>query len=331
MSSRFSYQAVATPLHDHPAVEAWERLHLPFSNVKAVETLKTGNGKDPSGKSTIFRIQGVLDTGKSVVAKRTKWASVQFEQIIYREILPQVPIHSIHCFGAVKEQNSNFGWLFLEEAVGDWYSEENIEHRTIAAEWLAALHTTTATFTEKNNLPEHGVARYFPCIGQIESSIRHNFNNPALIETDKVALNNILGHLAYIKSLWRKFELVIREMPRCLVHGDFVGKNVRVSHSSQETKLCVLDWDIAGWGTPSVDIEYLDTNLYWLKVKKAWHNVSRQDVENMKNIGVVLRNLGLIQATCWGLEYDRVDWVIEELRNYDLLLIRAVEKFLLDN
>jgi aminoglycoside phosphotransferase (APT) family kinase protein len=39
-------------------------------------------------------------------------------------------------------------------------------------------------------------------------------------------------------------------MPHCLVHADFVNKNVLVAKRHRD-QLMALDWGIAGWGAPA--------------------------------------------------------------------------------
>jgi thiamine kinase-like enzyme len=43
-------------------------------------------------------------------------------------------------------------------------------------------------------------------------------------------------------------------MPRTLVHGDFVGRKLRVRGGPDRGELVPCDWESAGWGVPAIDL-----------------------------------------------------------------------------
>src|SRR5260370_31672920 len=132
-------EAAETDLLEHPAVKAWGKLTPTHARPPRVVMLKPDKKR-----SAVYRLENAGPTGSSVIAKRTRLTNIAIELHVYREVLPRLPIRTLRCYGFVEDQDPAFGWLFLEDAGDERYSSGNDEHRALAAEWLAVLHTSDA-------------------------------------------------------------------------------------------------------------------------------------------------------------------------------------------
>jgi aminoglycoside phosphotransferase (APT) family kinase protein len=91
-------------------------------------------------------------------------------------------------------------------------------------------------------------------------------------------------------------------LPRTLIHGDFVAKNLRVREDGARRTLVVVDWETAGWGLPGVDLAaelegghpVPDLHAYAEVMQHTWPKVSRSDFEELYRIGSLLRLLAAI-------------------------------------
>ena len=79
-------------------------------------------------------------------------------------------------------------------------------------------------------------------------------------------------------------------------------------------------------GVPAVDIERMDLETYEKGVRGHWPHLGLPGIQRMANIGVILRNLGLIHATAVGLPYDWVERTMSELTVYEACLAEAVHR-----
>src|SRR5213079_290622 len=91
---------------EHPAVQAWSRLHPGRVSPGTIETLKRNK------KSAIYRLRGVGPKGSAVIAKRCLTATALTERILYQDILPCLPVPSLRYFGFLEDQEAQFCWLF---------------------------------------------------------------------------------------------------------------------------------------------------------------------------------------------------------------------------
>ena len=324
MHARLIFQNDPTPIAKHPASLAWSRLRLGDRMPESIEVLTNRRGKLASSKSAVYCLNGVGMNGASVIAKRTKRSIALVERVVYQEILPTVPVSSLHCYGTIDDENDDLSWLFLEQAQGVWYDERNAAHRALAAEWLGITHTTTAMSDIASRLPDHGPHYYLPYLHAGRNTITENLSNPALNRDDLLLLETILEHLDTVESHWSTIECLHVAMPRCLVHGDFIGKNVRVCAKGAKSVLYVMDWRTAGWDAPTVDIQRLDPVTYWTFVREAWPQLDLEQIRAMANLGVILRN---IQATSWdcrSLAYEWMDRAISHLAIYESHLAHAL-------
>lgn len=89
----------------------------------------------------------------------------------------------------------------------------------------------------------------------------------------------------------------------------------------------LMDWDISGWGAPAFDIERISPSLYREFCVSQWPQLTEERIEFMAVVGRILRNVGLIQATCTCLSYEWVTDAMRDLVSYERILRDSVRAF----
>jgi thiamine kinase-like enzyme len=292
---------------DHPAARAWRALHPGAAQTWKIRTLKH------SDKSAVYRLNGAWPSGSTIVAKHSRQSTLMIERAIYEEILPQLPVTALHCYGFLEESMRNLdskrlGWLFLEDASGAQYSSRIKIHRTLAARWLGALHTSAVGLVKATALPARGPGYYLAELQEARKSILRSFENPVLGANDRGMLKAIVAQCDFAEGHWKDVEDFCRQMPNTLVHGDFVRKNVRVRQDGIGVDLYVLDWETAGWGNPAPDISSVeDIQTYHQTVRKTWTHLDLQDVQRLWDYGSLFRLLTAMHWDSLSLPHSSVD------------------------
>jgi hypothetical protein len=232
------------------------------------------------------------------------------ERAIYETILPNIPVSSPVYHGYLESSEDSI-WLFVEDAGEEWYSRKKTDHRTLAAIWLAMLHGTALRLDAVKALPNRGPAYYLDVLREAKHGITSNLDNPALSEKDRILLNAILAQCDTIREHWSELELVCNRVPATLVHGDFVGKNVRVRFSREGPVLLPFDWESAGYGVPAADLEGIDISTYQSIIEEFCPLLSYDTTQKLSRIGFLFR---LIHCIKWASDDLAFPWVAKTMR-----------------
>ena len=338
MRERLIFRNDQTPITEHPASLAWSQLQLGNGMPESIEVVTNRRGKIPGDKSVVYRLNGVGMEGAPVIAKRTKRSQVLVERVVYQEILPTVPVPSLHCYGTIDDENDNRAWIFLEQAQGVWYDDEIAAHRALATEWLGITHTTTGISNFASRLPNRGPDYYLSYLHQGRDTVTENLSNSVLNRDDLLLLETILKRFDVVESHWSIVECLYATAPRCLVHRDFFDRNVRVCTKGAKPVLYVMDWGTAGWDVPAVDLRRLDLVAYWTVVRETWPQLDLEKIREMENLSVILRFIPGITwisrslADEWGVNESDPEWtdewvrtVVSNLRTYESFLTHALQ------
>lgn len=307
---------IQTNLAEHPAVRFWRAHGSENAEPQAIVILKERRRKEKA-KSAVYRLEGVGPEGTGVIAKRCRQATAAIERTIYEDILPQLPVSTLDYFGYIEEPDSEYCWLFLEDAGGEIYLPDNRDHQTAAAEWLGLMHISAARVTDGSGLPGRGPAHYMDHLEYAQDTILQSLHNPTLADGDLAVLDSIVSLLDIVKSRWTEVERFCSRIPRTLVHCDFVAKNLRLRNGSSEAVLLPLDWEAAGWGVPADDIHELDIPTYWSVIRNDWTDLDLQDIELLADYGKVFRCLASISWDSDRLKYQWVERAMWRMRYYE--------------
>lgn len=315
-------------LMEHPAFKAWCELGSAPVAPKQIEIMEGQQpGHAPKGKSAVFRLEGVGPAGTTVIAKRCRQATGAVERTVYEEVLPQLPIPSLRYYGFVENSHDNSCWLFLEDAGETWYSSASTAHRAAAARWLGLMHTTASRVALAAQLPDGGAGNYLDHLVSGYNEIQHNLSNPALNVDDLEVLETCLVRLRLVESHWSQVERLCDGLPRTLVHGDFVAKNLRVRANQAGIDILPFDWEKAFLGAPLADWSSfnsaspsslrLDLATYSSVVRSHWPSLDIQTLQQFGNVGALFRLLAAFDWEAINLRFES-EWIKYPMCNMEI-------------
>jgi hypothetical protein len=318
-----------TEIVERQAREAWSALQPALGEPERIDLLK---GRKE--RKTVCRLVGAGPSRTDVIAKRYRLSSGRIERAIYDDVLPRLPLPSLRCYGLAEEANGTRCWLFLEDAAGEPYSIALEEHRRLAGHWLGFLHTSVPG-APTAPLSDHGPSHYLERLRTTRAVIVASRANPAIGASHTKTLNAIDRQLDVLEERWELVEQRCAAMPRTVVHGDFVPKNLHVRSNACAPALLCFDWACGGWGSPAVDLAQApsssdrfsaspDLAAYWSVVRDHWPTYSLRSIEEWANIGSMFRALA---SMCWASRSLASEWVdepITEMRVAQSLIGRAV-------
>jgi len=299
----------------HPAVMAWERLTGRAAAATHVSVLKRGR------HSQVYRLHGALD-GHAVVAKRCPAETARIERTVHEQVLPGVPIPRLRWYGFLQDEDPAFGWLFTEDA-GDEAASRS--HDALIARWLGTVHAADAE-RARRLLPERGPAQYLAQLRAGRARLGAHLARTPLSAGVRALFERIVSHCHAIEARWPEIEAACATLPPVLVHGDIKRKNLRPWYRRGREELLVLDWELAGWGSPVPELERLSVDiagggasaLARLYLEHAgWRGIGPRDVERLAWIGAVVRLAACIDWAGMELEGGREEKAVRQLRHYD--------------
>jgi ATP-binding cassette subfamily B protein len=239
-------------LEGHPAVRAWNRLR-PGREPRAVTVLRSPT---PRRTSAAYRLEGCGSDGAAVVAKLCRRSGAEIESRVYRDILPKLPVPALRYHGMLDE-SGEWCWMFLEDAEGRRYSPLMDEHRRVAARWLANLHRSAPEIPEASRLPDRGPGYYLAHLRDAREALLQHLCDRAPGGDELEVISRLASQLDGVEAHWSDVTAFCDTLPRTLVHGDFVRKNVRIRAGEDGIDLVAFDWEHAGWGVPAPDLAHL--------------------------------------------------------------------------
>ena len=306
MTSRQSVVVFGGPATEHPAAGAWREIAPDAPDPERIELLSLRR------KSATYRLVGVGPGGTSIVAQRSRTVKAQIERAVYEEILPHVPIAAPRYYGSLAD-GAEAAWIFLEDLGDEPYSASDPTHLALAARWVGAMHTAAAGSAAAKGLPDGGPARYLDHLRVGRDTMQVHLPNPALTPDVVATLRRLIAELDRLENRWAAIEGAATGVGATLVHGDFRPKNARIRHTRDGLELLGVDWEMAGWGVPAIDLLEIDLGTYQSVVRSRWPTVEPADLQRLQAVGEAFRWLAAIR------------WVAPQLRFDDpLLLLKPV-------
>ena len=315
----------------HPASKAWAQLGIGHSTLPVVVPVERRHVS--LRKSSVYRLDGVGEAGATVIAKKCPRQYGLLERTIYEHVLPNLSVPHPRFLGIVSDDDEISCWLFTEDAGNDVYSPADSTHRIMAGRWLGAFHASTTVLPPDVLLPDRGPSHYLRHLRSARDTIRDNLPNPALNQEQRRQLQRIVSNCDFVEQEWPRVEQFCGGMPETLVHGDFVGKNVRVKRGATGTDILPFDWEHAGRGVPAVDVAQAafpstgflanpDLDAYWETVQ--WSGLGFEAVQRLAVYGTVFRCLAALHWESQRLAYEWVEWPVKNMALYEAELVEAV-------
>lgn len=305
----------------HPALLAWREVSGAARQPTSIEILKP-----EKRKSAVYRLNGAGPSGTAVIAKRQREGYLEMEKRLYLEVFPGLSVSTLAVYGFV-EAHDGYSWLFLEDAGEEWYSPRVGEHVALAADWLAALHTTSSPTAW---LPRTGSAFQLDVLSKAQTEIRACLGHRALTLGNAQTLELILCWLHGAEEHWPEIEDVCAGVPESLVHGDFVPKNVRVRRAKDRAELVAFDWETSGWATPAVDLGLLPPGedalrSYQARIREAGWELAGADLLRLRTVGDLFRLVHCVHWESRSFAYDWIGRAMSHMEVYEVRLRAIVE------
>jgi phosphotransferase family enzyme len=273
--------------------------------------------KPPRGGSAAYRLAGAGPRGRDVIAKWTWRETIELEANLYAEVLPELPVATVSCYGSAPDGDGAKAWLFLDDAGGEPYSPRRPEHRRLAARWLGAMHTALPAPPRRCALPARDTDEYRAVLVRCGGAIAGGLRNPAIGDEHRPCLRSAARRIETLLEHWPELERLCAAMPRSLVHGDFVPKNVRVCEHPGPATVQAFDWENAAWGLPAIDLTGIDLVEYGRVVRGVWPAFGLSDLRTFARVGRVLWFTWCLAWESWAFTAEWVWGLTKNLPIYE--------------
>jgi aminoglycoside phosphotransferase (APT) family kinase protein len=188
------------------------------------------------------------DFGFSVRPKDSPKQRRERELRVYRDLLTEAEIGTARYYGSLFDESEGRFWLLLEFVDGSPVAYCNIEYWAPAAGGLGRLH---GYFAQQG-------ARLRAC----DFLIRHNadfFWSKAALALRNVSQisSQLADRLANIVDRYAPIVDIMASQPPTLLHGGCRPTNILVKVASDPSRVCIIDWEEAAFGSPLYDVAYL--------------------------------------------------------------------------
>ena len=321
-----------TNLLEHPAVKAWRKTNPGRVEPDQIEIIKQKE------KGSVYRLFGVGLKESTIIAKSVRPEKAVIERTVYEKVLPYLPIATLHYYGYVEEEGGQFSWLFLEDIGNQRYSPQDKDHRRSAARWLAIMHATAANLKIESCLPDRGPNHYRMYLISIIETIPQIRVTSSIRRHESALLQDIVAMCELLESRWDQVEFLSRRIPRTVIHGDCLTKNIHVRESKNGLTVIPFDWGGAGWGIPATDLgqsglPYHNVPLtspdfvsYFSLVQDKWSGIDIDTIKQLANLGKMFWALKVI---CRGIpEFDQkrgnIEYLISNFEIYASVLDESI-------
>lgn len=273
-----------------------------------------------SGETRVFRLLAVGGESSSIIAKRCGRRTALVENMVYEELLPRLPLPRPNYYGCVQEPDGRFCWLFLEDVSRERYEPGLMRHRIAAGRWMGIMNTSALDIPLARRLPGRGPRHYLQLLQSARDTILSNLAGPSLSSYDRESVVRVVTHCDRLEEQWSRLAEFCKGMPRTLVHGDFITKNVGVRRNGDELVLLPFDWEKAGWGLPAEDISRVDISTYRETVLGTWPTLGLEFLEDVAKVGKIFRCLVFVNWLAPSLARETVEQTMNDVRRCETWL-----------
>ena len=223
------------------------------------------------------------------------------------------------------------------------FNPRDPEHRVVAGTMLGRLHRFAADVPGVSGLPDAGPRRYLEHLRSARCRILNSSANQGLTQENHALLGRIRGILDDVESRWPEVERVCRTARPTLVHGDFQPQNTRILGTDASLALSWIDWEMAGFGIPAIDLAparnpglamQVDAGAYEAEVRARWPELDAEAIRRLSIVGQIFNLQAAIDWACSELKFEAprfLEWPLCVLRIYAAELtetLRAAERWL---
>jgi aminoglycoside phosphotransferase (APT) family kinase protein len=314
-------------LDDHPAVRVWGQLQ-PGLEPRAVEQCTKPGVRKPA----VWRLELGHSGLTAVYAKRGPTGSLAVEHDIHARLLPRLPFAAARFLGFHAE--ADFDWIFIEDVGDRWIQPRRRAETRIVGEWMGRFHVAATALAAQHQLPAVGAERYLAHLRVGRERLREYRGNPALTAQDVQLFDELATILEGVEAQWEAIESAASGIPPTLVHGDWQTKNLRLRDGGHGPELIPIDWEMAGWGSPVVDLadaprprirDQVDLAAYHAAIHAHWPRLSREDLERVRACGHLWRRLAAIEWQLAIFRYPHASWLMRPLSTMELYRTQVLD------
>lgn len=188
------------------------------------------------------------DYGSSRLPKDDLSARREREKQIYLDLLKDTNLGTATCFGTVWDETAGRHWLLLEYVEGTELRSCGFEAWVSAAAWLGKLHAYFLKNAEK--LTE---AAYLV----LHDETFFEFRARSALDSMRLYRNHFAERLSVVLTNYGEIIAKMVDQPQLLVHGSYRSQNILISQPDSPSRVCPVDWELAGLGSPYYDLAFL--------------------------------------------------------------------------
>jgi thiamine kinase-like enzyme len=193
----------------------------------------------------------------------------QREVFMYKDVLSKLNLGTPELYGYQWDPEESIYWIFLEDAGPKRLSRlGDFSLWVAAARWVARLHAIDISgINDKEGLlPEYDASHFSLCGQHIEENLsKFNAEQQELISR---ALQSFSYKVDYLNNL-----------PLCLIHGEYFGKNVIIRPGEKENTVAVIDWETAALGPRSVDLVSISAGRWTPEQRQVMYQAYAEQYE----------------------------------------------------
>lgn len=223
-------------------------------------------------------------------------AAYRRELDMYRSVLSRERFGTLHLYAFRWQPERGRCWLFLEDAGRALLNgAHDLREWTDAARWAARFHAATRQLAAARTrfLPQWDRAHYRRCAERVERLLPTVESRER--EIVRGGLDVLMERLDWFGAL-----------PRCVIHGQFFGKNIMLRPRKARARIAVIDWETAALGPAAWDLASICSGGWSIAEQLAMrvayveqYQTATGDAVDWDDFCEEVRALGIYQALEW--------------------------------
>lgn len=242
---------------------------------------------DRPGKAAVYVVRG-LNSVDVVVAKLQDRRQSWFEERVYSDVLGALPVPSIRCHAYVPSCDPALAWLVTDHADGVPFDQGSREHADRLARWIGRVHVGAASVSCPADFPDHGSDYWREVVLEAVRVLHGGAENTEVTEEEREGLQALADVFSKVLARWEVMVGWMGFLPDTLTHGDLVPQNIRMGGVAPDLVPWVLDWGEAGWGSPVIDLLWVDLRAYLRSIDPEWTAPTLSTARILRALGAVL-------------------------------------------
>jgi hypothetical protein len=188
---------------------------------------------------------------------------------MYQSVLVPEQFGSLHLYAFRWEPDRGRVWVFLEDGGRTvLHNYLDMPRWKAAARWAARFHAATRDLppARVSFLPSYDAAHYQRCAERVAQIL------PTLDADERALVER--GLERFVERIDR-----LSALPRCVIHGQYFGKNIMLRRANAAQRIIVIDWETAARGPGSFDLVSLTAGKWTPAQRRAMRRAYTEQYE----------------------------------------------------